>query len=89
MVSLFLLRFLTISCEIALPTKRNANSICGFLAQWVRERAWAGSGGFQRKGEPGYRRRVRLSNDNVRADALFRCAKYRPESPARGFDILE
>ena len=50
MVSLFLLSFLVVSCEIALPPKRTSELDPRFLAQWVREGAWAGSGGIQRKG---------------------------------------
>jgi len=46
MVSLFLLDFLTTSCEIASPTKQESELDLQFVALWGRERASAGSGGI-------------------------------------------
>ena len=44
---------------------------------------------LQRLGiEPSYSR-PRVSDDNAYAESLFRCAKYRPEFPAKGFSDLD
>ena len=61
MVSLFLLGFLTTSCEITSPPKRKSELDPRFLAKRGREGAWAGSGGFQRAVEPGCGRRLRVA----------------------------